>query len=209
MTADDSSSPHTASIIEGLETQGWALTPGFLLPQDARDLASESQSAWDEGEFHRAKVGRGSGLTIREDVRSDHVMWLRSGEIPIAQQRYLDAIDILRHALNRHFFLGVSNFEAHFAVYPEGAFYKPHLDRHKQTSDRIVTVILYLNEFWEPDHGGELKLFTSPQSQVAPFKIIPPRLGTLVTFLAGDHWHEVLPAQKTRMSITGWLRTSG
>jgi SM-20-related protein len=27
-----------------------------------------------------------------------------------------------------------------------------------------------------------------------------------VCFMAGDFWHEVLPAKKTRMSITGWFR---
>ena len=36
--------------------------------------------------------------------------------------------------------------------------------------------------------------------------ILEPRMGTLVAFLAGDHWHEVLPARKMRMSITGWFR---
>ena len=29
---------------------------------------------------------------------------------------------------------------------------------------------------------------------------------TLVRFLAGDHWHEVLPTGKSRMSLTGWFR---
>lgn len=169
-------------------------------------LSQESQEAWKLGEFKRAGVGRGKDLSIREDIRSDHVMWLKTGETTGAQQTYLDVLDVLRLALNQHFFFGLFDFEGHFAIYPEGGFYKPHLDRPHHTSSRIVTVILYLNENWQSGDGGELKLWTTPNVQEGPFQIIEPRLGTLVCFLAEDHWHEVLPSLKTRMSITGWFR---
>ena len=166
----------------------------------------ESRAAWEEGEFRRAGVGRGKNLVIREDVRTDHVMWLRDEDITACQQRYLDKLEELRIALNRSLYLGLMDFEGHFAVYPEGGFYKQHLDRHRDTSDRIVTVILYLNPGWQPGDGGELKIWTQPGDREGEFEIIEPRLGTLVCFLAGDHWHEVLPARKTRASITGWFR---
>ena len=61
-------------------------------------------------------------------------------------------------------------------------------------------------EDWQPGDGGELKLWTKPGEKEGPFALIEPRIGTLVCFLAGDYWHEVMPARKTRMSITGWFR---
>jgi SM-20-related protein len=180
--------------------------PGFLEKAVAEELSVESLAAWKEGEFRRAGVGKGKRLVIREDVRSDHVMWLRDGEITLCQQRYLDRLEDLRVALNRRLFLGLMDFEGHFAVYPEGGFYKPHLDRHRETTDRILTVILYLNPDWEPGDGGELRIWTTPGEREGDFELIEPRMGTLVCFLAEDYWHEVLPAKRTRASITGWFR---
>lgn len=184
------------------------MLPGFLENEMAEELSRESRAAWKEGEFRRAGVGRGKDLVIREDVRTDHVMWLRDNDVTLCQQRYLDRLEELRVALNRGLFLGLMDFEGHFAVYPEGGFYKPHLDRHRETSDRIVSVILYLNPGWEKGDGGELRIWTTPGDKEGEFEIIEPRMGTLVCFLAEDHWHEVLPAAKTRASITGWFRAA-
>ncbi len=178
----------------------------FLGKSVAEDLSRESRDAWEEGGFRRAGVGRGKDLVIREEVRTDHVMWLREEGVTLCQRAYLEMLEELRMALNRSLFLGLMDFEGHFAVYPEGGFYKPHLDRPRDTSDRIVTVILYLNPGWEPGDGGELKIWTQPGDREGDFEIVEPRLGTLVCFLSGDHWHEGLPAKKTRASITGWFR---
>jgi SM-20-related protein len=151
-------------------------------------------------------VGRGLNLEVREDIRRDQVMWLQTEPISVEQAAYLAQLEVLRLALNERFFLGLFTFEGHFAIYPAGAFYKAHLDRHAGTSDRIVTTILYLNDDWQPGDGGELKLWTLAGDHAGAFELIEPRLGTMVCFLAGDHWHEVLPTLKSRMSITGWFR---
>jgi len=199
----------STTIVDDLDRQGWSVTPGFVEVSDALDLGRESRAAWDEGAFRRARVGRGGSLAMREDIRRDHVMWLREGETTATQRLYLDRIEALRLEINARFFLGLFDFEGHFAVYPAGAFYKPHLDRHHETRDRLVTVILYLNPDWQPGDGGELKIWTTPGATDGPFEVVEPRLGTLVAFFAGDHWHEVLPAAKTRLSITGWFRARG
>ena len=133
-------------------------------------------------------------------------MWIRDDVITACQQRYLDSLEKVRTELNRNLFLGLLDFEGHFAVYPDGGFYKPHLDQHRETADRIISVILYLNPDWQPGDGGELKLLTTPGDREGEFVTIEPRMGTLVCFLAGDFWHEVLPTKKSRASITGWFR---
>lgn len=193
-------------FIDLLDARGWAVTTEIAGGVDASRLMEECREAYESGGFRKAGVGRGANLIVREDIRRDRVMWLQPGELTVEQNRYLAWLETLRLALNQRFFLGLFGFEGHFAIYPEGAFYKPHLDRHAGTSDRIVTVILYLNRDWQPGDGGELRLWTSPGEKDGPFKLIEPRMGTLIAFMAGDYWHEVLPARKTRMSITGWFR---
>ena len=180
--------------------------PMSLMANDGNDLRNECSEAYEKGAFRRAGVGRGSSLQIREDIRKDEVMWIEPELSSIHQIAYLAKLEILRLALNKRFFLGLFNYEGHFAIYPEGAYYKPHLDRHTGTLDRIVTIILYLNNDWKTGDGGELKLWTSPEGRDGVFEMIEPRMGTMVCFMAGEFWHEVMPANKQRMSITGWFR---
>ena len=193
-------------IMNAVGRQGWAVIPGCFAEGDSLRLMQECETACENGDFRRAGVGRGNTLEIREDIRRDQVMWLQPGDESVEQKIYLSWLETLRLALNQRYFLGLFEFEGHFAIYPEGAFYKPHLDRHAGTIDRIVTVILYLNAHWQPGDGGELKLWTMAGDKGGAFELIEPRLGTVVCFLAGDFWHEVVPAKKTRMSITGWFR---
>jgi SM-20-related protein len=192
-------------LMNAMERVGWATMPGCVSDADSRRLRLECETAEATGAFHRAGVGRGEGRQVREAIRSDHVLWLQTGELAVEQGLYLAKLELLRLALNEQFFLGLFDFEGHFAIYPEGGFYKVHLDRPNGTSDRIVTVILYLNPDWQPGDGGELKLWTTCGTQEGTFELIEPRMGTLACFLAGDFWHEVLPANKPRMSITGWF----
>ncbi|BCU78964.1 2OG-Fe(II) oxygenase [Luteolibacter sp. LG18] len=193
-------------LLDALADPGWIAVPGFLPADLARSVAAECAVRWGEGEFQRAGVGRGAALAIREDIRRDHVLWLDRLNAGRAQTTWLDTIEDLRVVMNRGLYLGLNEYEGHFAIYPAGGFYKAHLDRHENTQSRIITAILYLNDGWQPGDGGELKIWTTPGDKDGAFELIEPRLGTLVLFRAGDFWHEVLPANKTRMSITGWFR---
>ncbi len=189
-----------------MSRHGWSVSPDWLDSADAERLRQECEVACEEGLFRRAGVGRGKDLAVREDIRRDQVLWIDPATTSVEQQAYLARLEVLRLELNQRLFLGLFDFEGHFAIYPDGAFYKPHLDRHAGTQDRIVTAILYLNPDWKPGDGGELKIWTSDQGREGPFELIEPRLGTLVCFLAGEFWHEVLPTRTSRMSITGWFR---
>lgn len=196
---------HFDEIIEGLATRGFAITEKFLDQKAATLLAKETSNDWIEGEFRRAGVGRGEELQVRDEVRRDHVRWLETDDATGAQILYLKKLDNLRQALNRQLFLGLQRYEGHFAVYPPDAFYKPHLDRPRGSEDRWITTILYLNPKWKEGDGGELKLQTEAHQRDGESLIVPPQLGTFVTFLAGDFWHEVLSSNTERLSITGWL----
>ncbi len=192
-------------LLNTMDKCGWATQRQCLTEADSLTLTRECQDACDSGLLRPAAVGRGPGLHIRQEIRGDHILWLDPADATVHQALYLAWLELLRLALNQRFFLGLFHFEGRFARYPAGAFYKPHLDRPTGTSQRIVTAILYLNPDWQPGDGGELKLWTTPGEKTGPFILIQPRLGTLVTFLAADYWHEVLPALKPRLSITGWF----
>jgi SM-20-related protein len=193
-------------MLNAIAQFGWASMPGCLDEADSLRLRVECSEARNRGDFKRAGVGRGLNLQVREDIRGDHVMWLQADAASVEQVVYLAKLEVLRLALNQRFFLGLFEYEGHFAIYPQGAFYTAHLDRHAGTNDRIVTTILYLNPNWQPGDGGELKLWTTAGDKAGAFILIEPRMGTMVCFMAGDFWHEVMPTKKTRMSITGWFR---
>ncbi|MFM7726822.1 MAG: 2OG-Fe(II) oxygenase, partial [Flavobacteriales bacterium] len=100
----------------------------------------------------------------------------------------------------RNFYLGIQDFECHYAHYPPGSFYKKHVDRHKNGSPRRVSSVLYLNTDWLEQDGGELRIYSDEEA----FRTILPQLGTLALFLS-ELEHEVITTSRDRMSITGWM----
>jgi SM-20-related protein len=65
---------------------------------------------------------------------------------------------------------------------------------------------LYLNEKWEDSDGGALRMYFPQEDGAELVKDVLPIGGRLVVFLSGEIPHEVLPTQKERISITGWLK---
>ena len=122
-----------------------------------------------------------------------------------ASDRYLNLMESLREALNRGLFLGLEDFECHFALYPPGAFYRKHVDRFRDDDRRMVSVVVYLNEGWLPEDGGQLRMYLDEER----VHDVQPTGGCLVVFLSGEVPHEVLPANRERLSLTGWFRRRG
>jgi SM-20-related protein len=200
--------PAVLRIARHVGEQGWCLTPDFL-PNDAvAALRRETLALWRDGAFRHAGVGRGRALELRPEVRTDRVHWLDPASRTPAQRVYLDALERLREALNGLLFLGLFDFEGHLAVYPAGSYYRKHLDQFRGVERRTLTTILYLNHDWGEEDGGQLRLYTDPRDE-ARFEEILPLGGRLVTFLSAQLLHEVLPARRERLSITGWFRRRG
>ncbi|MCC5995838.1 MAG: 2OG-Fe(II) oxygenase, partial [Oceanicaulis sp.] len=114
------------SLIAGLETRGWAHAPGALDQDLVRDLRAEALMLDETGDTRAGAVGRGRHEQQDRTIRRTRIAWL-DGSSP-AQARFLEGAECLRQALNRTLFLGLFEFEAHFAVYPSGGFYARHLD---------------------------------------------------------------------------------
>ena len=190
-------------IIEALATKGWCVAPGFLTEADTQALRNECLAAWQSGQFHAAGVGSGQALVVSE-IRGDQVLWIDDQSAGPALKVTLDHLETLRQSVNRELFLGLFDVELHFAAYPPGSGYQRHLDRFRDNDRRALTVILYLNPpDWSEADGGQLVFW--PEDDQPPLRIEPTG-GTLVTFLSERFWHQVEPAQRQRLSLTGWFR---
>jgi SM-20-related protein len=192
-------------IVEELAESGRSVQPGFLAPADLRALREEAFELWRTGAFRPAGVGAGAESGVRAEIRGDRILWLEE-PYTAAQQRYLDVLERLRLAINRALYLGLFAFEGHLAVYPPGSFYQKHLDRFQTASHRVVSCILYLNDDWKPEDGGQLRLYAGPEEDAATQDVLPEG-GNFVLFLSGGVPHEVLPSTRERVSLTGWFRT--
>ena len=177
----------------------------FIGPALTGALLGECRASKERGEFHDAAVGGGTSRRTRPHVRSDEILWIHQPGSSDAQRDCLDRFERLRLLLNRTLQLGLLDFESHFARYPQGAFYTRHIDQLRGDDHRQLSCVLYLNENWSADEGGELRFYLNGDG--AQFEDVLPQGGRLVVFLSAQFVHEVLPATRERMSIAGWFRT--
>ncbi|WP_347909638.1 2OG-Fe(II) oxygenase [Pseudomonas grandcourensis] len=196
--------PLLLRIVDDLAEHGWSQQNIFLPLDLTRALAAECRKRAAEGELAPAAVGRGPFSEIREGIRGDHIQWIDPGQAE-ACDSYLSLMNSLREAINRGLFLGLEDFESHFAMYPPGAFYLKHVDRFRDDDRRMVSAVVYLNDAWLPEHGGQLRMYLDNDR----VQDVQPIGGCLVVFLSGEVPHEVLPATRDRLSLTGWFRRRG
>lgn len=194
-----------SAVVDTLVKQGFAIVPGFVNIVTCRELAAECRAFREQGEFHRAGIGRGEMLEVRPEIRSDEIRWLERNDCGPLQGEYLDLMTAYQQVLNRELFLGLVEFECFCALYPPGSFYQRHIDQFRGVEQRTVTTITYLNENWQECDGGALRIFLNEET--GKTLEVLPEAGTFVTFLSADYWHEVLPSQRDRLSITGWFKT--
>jgi SM-20-related protein len=193
-----------SQIIEQLSQNGYAIIDNFVDIALARSLSKHAQSLQQQGAMRKASTGLHKNT--HQEFRGDFIHWIETLEASSEEQSYLTLMDELKAAINQAFFLGLFELESHFAAYPAGAGYKKHLDQFTGTEDRKITCILYLNETWEEADGGQLRMYLDTKETEA-FVDVLPQGGRLVVFVSSDFLHEVLPAERERLSITGWFRT--
>lgn len=199
----DGGNDQRGGIIEGLATVGYAVVPLYFSHALVRALRREARLRDRRGEFQEAGIGRGDMQHQNERVRRDRTRWLDGSSL--AQCRLLEELEALRLLINRELFLGLFDFESHFAIYDPGAFYRRHLDAFNGENPRVVSAVLYLNEDWQDGDGGALRIWPAPRATTATLDVVP-RGGTLVCFLSERIPHEVLAAHRERVSIAGWFR---
>ncbi|TCK16553.1 2OG-Fe(II) oxygenase [Marinobacterium mangrovicola] len=181
---------------------------GYILLNDGPD-AGITRALFDRTQelshaFRRAGVGREQDQHLNSQIRQDEIHWLSVNDA--TEAAYLEWMETLREAINRRLFMGLFDYECHFAHYAPGAFYKRHLDAFRGQTNRVLTTVYYLNDDWKQEDGGELLIY--PESGDEPIERVAPQAGTLVIFLSDRFPHEVLPAKADRYSIAGWFRVN-
>lgn len=199
--SDATGDEHHRRIVDAIHDHGWSEQDNFLPPDLTLALALECAALAAAGTLTMARVGHGAARSLQRDVRGDRIQWLEAGQSE-ARDRYLAIMEMLRIALNRGLFLGLEEYESHFAYYAPGASYLRHRDQFRDDDSRTVSIIVYLNTDWLPEHGGALRLHPEGLNT----KDISPVGSRITVFLSADMLHEVLPATRDRMSLTGWFR---
>lgn len=187
-------------IADALAGPGFIILDGVFSSDLTRGLIDVLATRADQ--LTRAGVGRAGDYQLNDSVRGDAIQWLEPGAVAVTE--FLSAMDTLRGALNERLFLGLADYEAHFASYVPGAFYKKHRDAFRGQPGRKVSSVFYLNPDWDLAAGGELVLYDEAGEQ--ELVRVAPECGRLVLFLSEDFPHEVLPARNSRQSIAGWFR---
>lgn len=159
----------------------------------------------DPERFHAAQIGRGAAKRQIGAIRSDVIDWLDASND--TDRAYLACMEELRLGLNASLYLGLFDYESHYAIYGKGDGYAKHSDVLQGRKNRVLTTVLYLNEDWHTGDGGELVVFEPTGESV--IATVNPTFGTMIIFLSESFPHEVLVSHATRRSIAGWFRVSG
>ncbi|RLN97846.1 hypothetical protein BBJ28_00018535 [Nothophytophthora sp. Chile5] len=207
------------------EAEGFLGRDNALAVRDALLEVAKSKA------FHEAKVGAGENIRNDRSVRGDRIHWIkapRNLDAPAEDEEAINpAILHLRKQVESLVYalkkvspeLDLRNVTStQFAIFPgDGSRFVKHTDtystaqkdeRGASSSDglvRLVTCVYYLNEQWEPEHAGHLRvhLKDSPLLPASHWDV-PPKLDTLVVFRSLDVEHEVMPTHHERMAVTIW-----
>ncbi|MBL0741621.1 2OG-Fe(II) oxygenase [Chryseolinea lacunae] len=188
------------AIADGLAENGYAVIDNFLSPDEVTAIVTLDAFREGMAHFKKAGIGKDHGLQINEAIRGDYIQWLDKNTSPAPVLAYLDKLNQLVLFLNQSLFLSLKDYEVHLTVYPAGAYYKRHLDQFKKNDHRRLSVICYLNKDWTENEGGQLRMHLDKETLDTL-----PVAGRLVCFRSDQIEHEVLPATRERLSLTGWM----
>lgn len=189
------------TIARQLGSCGFAVVENALAPELLSRLDDRCDPS-DTVRFLPSGMGRGTGRSNDAVIRGDVVSWLEHAKE--ADHGYLTVMEDLRVCLNEQLYLGLFDYECHYAIYDSGAHYQRHVDALRGQKNRLLSTVVYLNSAWALADGGELILYRG--ADPSPVARILPQPGLMVLFLSEDFPHEVLAATRSRHSIAGWFR---
>jgi len=188
------------AVVDGIAEDGFAIVDDFLTAEEIDAILRLDEFKNSLLHFKKAGVGQHRDKQINEGIRGDYIRWIDPATAPAALQSYLIRLKELISTVNQGLFLSLKDFEIHLTNYPAGTHYKRHLDQFKKNDHRKLSIICYLNTNWQAHEGGQLRVYL-PNTEVD----ILPLAGRLVCFRSDLLEHEVLPATRERLSITGWI----
>lgn len=191
------------TIIEGIVNKQYVVVDDFFSAEEVTLLKNGLLDVLHQQAFKKSAIGNRTDEKVIEAIRGDYIFWLDEQTDTPASALFFKKVNDLVAYLNATCFLGIAEKEFHYALYPEGTFYKRHLDVFQNDHRRRLSLVCYLNdENWLPEYGGELVIYKD-SGDVTIF----PERGRVVIFDSQTLEHEVKPVQQKRYSITGWLKT--
>jgi len=199
--------PFYEKIISGLLEDQYCIVEDFFDLEEVGILRKSLLDKFENDAFKKAAIGNRTNENVKRSVRGDFILWINEADAGAAERIFFNKLNSLIEYLNKTCFLGILQKEFHYALYPEGTFYKRHLDTFQNDDRRKLSLVCYLNnEDWKPENGGELVIYRE-ENGIEVAKNIYPLSGRVVIFESQMLEHEVKPVKIPRLSITGWLKT--
>lgn len=194
---------HFDLLIDSYLENKIGIDTGFLSRDLSNGLQQNIRQLQRDNLMVAAGIGNNEVKDSNQKMRGDKIYWMDKAHDNSFEQEFLQQVEDFIKRLNSTCYTGINGYEFHYAVYEEGSFYKRHKDQFKNDSGRKYSLINYLNNNWLEEDGGQLVVYKNESIQN-----ILPQSQTAVFFKSDEMEHEVTKANRSRMSITGWLKRS-
>ena len=193
--------PHFDLLIDSYLQNNIGIDTLFLSEELSRGLQQNIIDLHKENKMMPAQIGNDALKDRQQTMRSDKIYWMDKSHDNTFEQQFLQQVEDFIDHLNKTCYTGINDYEFHYALYEKGSSYRRHKDQFKNDSNRKYSLISYLNNDWKEADGGQLCIYQEDEVQ----KILP-HAQTSVFFKSNEMEHEVQLANRSRMSITGWLK---
>jgi len=188
-------------LINSFVENNVGITNNFLSESLSNNLQQNIQQLQQQGQMKYAGIGNDAIADATQQMRGDKIYWMDKKNNNVHEEEFLNRVEDFIDHLNRTCYTGINDYEFHYTVYGQGSAYKKHKDQFKTDNNRKFSLICYLNDDWVAADGGQLVVYQNGEAQT-----ISPNAQKAVFFRSDEMEHEVLLANKPRMSITGWLK---
>jgi SM-20-related protein len=216
----DAVATHADSIAHGLATRGFADVDAFLSSEAVLAMRAEADRMRAAGYMRTSESTRWDAQLERAVAYEKHnVLFspIQGGEMYEVTPRLTEFCVALVGALPDALNARVDGLQLSNKVHTnklavclgDGSRYDKHIDNMGGDDVRKVTAIVYLQDGWEPAHGGLFRAHLT-EGDVD----LEPRGGRLLVFYADSLVHSVLPAHAprgeadARWALTCWLHAA-
>ncbi|GMH91707.1 hypothetical protein TrVE_jg10805 [Triparma verrucosa] len=195
------------AIMKDLETNDYAIVDDFLSPTQIDAVIEDIASLRSDNRFSVAGIGQDKSNTVNSEIRKTETMFIYPKlQFPTNALSFLyPALDRMALTLGSRFQvkMDLALTEALYAYYPNGGFYKKHIDAVPSSASvlREFSFLIYLNKEWSKSDGGCLRLYTNDENHLD----VEPTAGKLVIFKSDTLPHEVLETSAERLAVVGWF----
>jgi len=194
---------HFEKLIQGLMNDQYGCCDDFVNEESVSGLRNNIQSLSRLRDLQLAGMGKDLDFQKDSQIRGDKIKWIEKESEDTYEKKFLKKIAHFIQHLNKTCYTSILDFESHYASYEKSSFYKRHVDQFRNDRGRKYSIIMYLNEDWQKEDGGDLSLYPAKGAQIN----ISPIGGRMVFFKSDEMEHEVHPSHtRDRISIAGWLK---